>query len=40
MTTTVLSGDGSEKVKEQVRVTALGLSRHAKILHPVAAPVD
>lgn len=33
-TTTVLRADGSEKITEQVRITALGLSKLAKIIHP------
>lgn len=35
-TTTVLRADGTEKVTEQVRVTAKGLSSQAKLIHPVA----
>jgi Rha family phage regulatory protein len=35
-TTTVLRADGSEKITEQVRVTAKGLSVLAKLIHPTA----
>lgn len=35
-TTTVLRADGSEKITEQVRITAKGLSSLAKIIHPTA----
>jgi len=35
-TTTVLRADGSEKITEQVRVTAKGLSSLAKLIHPTA----
>ena len=35
-TTTVLRADGSEKVTEQVRVTAKGLSKLAKLTTPTA----
>ncbi|MDO5643448.1 MAG: phage regulatory protein/antirepressor Ant [Paracoccus sp. (in: a-proteobacteria)] len=35
-TTTVLRSDGSEKITEQVRVTAKGLSALAKLIHPSA----
>lgn len=35
-TTTVLRADGSEKITEQVRITPLGLSKLAKIIHPAA----
>jgi phage antirepressor YoqD-like protein len=33
-TTTVLRADGSEKITEQVRITAKGLSVLAKLIHP------
>lgn len=36
--TTVLRADGSEKVTEQVRVTALGLTRLAKLIPSAARP--
>ncbi|MFE3839412.1 phage antirepressor KilAC domain-containing protein [Pseudogemmobacter sonorensis] len=35
-TTTVLRADGSEKITEQVRITAKGLSVLAKLIHPTA----
>ena len=35
-TTTVLRADGSEKITEQVRITAKGLSMLAKLIHPTA----
>lgn len=35
-TTTVLRADGSEKITEQVRITAKGLSKLAKLIHPTA----
>lgn len=35
-TTTVLRADGSEKIAEQVRITAKGLSRLAKLIPPTA----
>lgn len=35
-TTTVLRADGSEKITEQVRISAKGLSALAKIIHPTA----
>jgi phage antirepressor YoqD-like protein len=35
-TTTVLRADGSEKITEQVRITAKGLSILAKLIHPTA----
>lgn len=35
-TTTVLRADGSEKIVEQVRITAKGLSRLAKLIPPTA----
>lgn len=38
-TTTVLRADGSEKITEQVRVTAKGLTRLAKLIHPTAREV-
>lgn len=37
--TTVLRADGSEKITEQVRVTAKGLSRLSKVIFPTAKPV-
>ena len=37
-TTTVLRADGSEKITEQVRVTAKGLSQLAKLVPSVARP--
>lgn len=39
-TTTVLRADGSEKITEQVRVTAKGLSVLAKLIPPTAKLVD
>jgi len=35
-TTTVLRADGSEKISEQVRITAKGLSKLAKLIPPTA----
>jgi phage antirepressor YoqD-like protein len=39
-TTTILRADGSEKVTEQVRVTAKGLTRLAKLIPGVAKEVE
>lgn len=39
-TTTVLRADGSEKVTEQVRITAKGLSVLAKLIFPTAKLID
>lgn len=38
-TTTILRADGSEKITEQVRVTAKGLEALAKLIQPVAKEV-
>ncbi|MEM9494679.1 MAG: phage antirepressor KilAC domain-containing protein [Pseudomonadota bacterium] len=38
-TTTVLRADGTEKITEQVRVTAQGLSKLAKLIKPVVQEV-
>lgn len=37
--TTVLRADGSEKVTEQVRITARGLTKLAKLIHPAVQEV-
>ena len=38
-TTTVLRADGSEKITEQVRITAKGLSKLAKLINPAVSEV-
>ena len=38
--TTVLRGDGSEKITEQVRVTSQGLAKLAKLMPGRLAPID
>ena len=38
-TTTVLRADGSEKITEQVRITAKGLSKLAKLITPAVRVV-
>lgn len=39
-TTTVLRADGSEKITEQVRITARGLSALARLVHPAARLIN